>query len=147
MFVAWTWYFDSIFLSIRAFSWQYSECEHLPSVYFTDQICFNPLISCITFLYPLKMSEKCRFSDVFRGYKNVTLDINELKGCIFKCVCRINLIFWQDLPVSNSIRAFSWHVECEHLTNVYFTDQIFFIRLYLWVCLSHGLDILTGSSC
>ena len=33
----------------------------------------------VTFLYPLKTSEKRRFSDVFRGYKNVTLDINGLR--------------------------------------------------------------------
>ena len=31
-----------------------------------------------TFLYPLKTSENHRFSDVFRGYRNVTLDCNEL---------------------------------------------------------------------
>ena len=28
----------------------------------------------VTFLYPLKMSENQRFSDVFTGYRNVTLD-------------------------------------------------------------------------
>ena len=27
----------------------------------------------VTFLYPLKTSENIRFSDVFRGYRNVTL--------------------------------------------------------------------------
>ena len=36
-------------------------------------------MSNVKFLYPLKTSEKRRFSDVFRGYKNVTLDINGLK--------------------------------------------------------------------
>ena len=30
------------------------------------------------YIYPLKTSEKPTFSDVFRGYKNVTLDINGL---------------------------------------------------------------------
>ena len=40
---------------------------------------FNPLMSSVTFLYPLKTSEKLRFSDVFRGYKTVALDINGLK--------------------------------------------------------------------
>ena len=35
-------------------------------------------MSSVTFLYPLKISEKHRFSDVFRGYKNVKLDINRL---------------------------------------------------------------------
>ena len=34
-----------------------------------------------TFLYPLKASEKRRFSDVFKGYKNVTLDINGFHDC------------------------------------------------------------------
>ena len=36
-------------------------------------------MSSVTFLYLLKTSEKRRFYDVFRGYKNVTLDINEVK--------------------------------------------------------------------
>ena len=36
-------------------------------------------MSSVRFLYPLKKSEKLRFSDIFRGYKNVTLDINGLK--------------------------------------------------------------------
>ena len=31
------------------------------------------------FLYSLKTSEKLRFYDVFKGYKNVTLDINGLR--------------------------------------------------------------------
>ena len=35
-------------------------------------------MSSVTFLQPLKTSEKRRFSDVFRGYINVTLDINGL---------------------------------------------------------------------
>ena len=35
---------------------------------------FNPFQSNATFLYPLKTSENHRFSDVFRGYRNVTLD-------------------------------------------------------------------------
>ena len=34
----------------------------------------NPFYSSVTFLYPLKTSENQRFSDVFRGYRNVTLD-------------------------------------------------------------------------
>ena len=36
-------------------------------------------MSSVTFLYPLKTSENRRFSDVFRGYKKVTLDINGFK--------------------------------------------------------------------
>ena len=41
-------------------------------------ILFSPLMSSVTFSYPLKTSENLRFSDVFRGYKKVTLDINRL---------------------------------------------------------------------
>ena len=33
----------------------------------------NSYSSNVTFLYPLKTSENPRFSEVFRGYKNVTL--------------------------------------------------------------------------
>ena len=40
-------------------------------------------MSSATFLYPLKASEKRRFSDVFRGYKNVTLDIRERRQLVF----------------------------------------------------------------
>ena len=36
----------------------------------------NPLMSSVTFLYPLKTSEKHMLSHVFRRYKYVTLDIN-----------------------------------------------------------------------
>ena len=32
----------------------------------------------VPFLYPLKTSENQKFSDVFRGYKNKTLDSNGL---------------------------------------------------------------------
>ena len=35
---------------------------------------FNPFYSSVTFVYLLKTSENQRFSDVFRGYENVTLD-------------------------------------------------------------------------
>ena len=34
----------------------------------------NPFYSSVTFIYPLKTSESDRFSDVFRGYINVTLE-------------------------------------------------------------------------
>ena len=40
---------------------------------------FSPFQSSVTFLYPLKTSENQRFSDVFRGYRNVTQDQNGLK--------------------------------------------------------------------
>ena len=33
----------------------------------------NPYSPNATFLYPLKTSENLRFSEVFRGYRNVTL--------------------------------------------------------------------------
>ena len=35
-------------------------------------------MSSVTFLYRMKTSGKRMFSDVFKGYKNVTLDINGL---------------------------------------------------------------------
>ena len=44
------------------------------------KVAFSPLMSSVTFLYPLKTSEKRMFSDVFGRYKNVTLDINGLKN-------------------------------------------------------------------
>ena len=34
----------------------------------------NPFQFSVTFLYPLKTSENQRFTDVFRGFINVTLD-------------------------------------------------------------------------
>ena len=34
----------------------------------------NPFSSSVTLLYPLKTSKNLWFSDVFRGYRNVTLD-------------------------------------------------------------------------
>ena len=45
--------------------------------------CLNPYPPNVTFLYPLKTSENLRFSDVFRGYRNVTLGEHGLI-CIFK---------------------------------------------------------------
>ena len=53
---------------------------------------FNPLMSSVTFLYPLKTSENLRFSDVFKGYKNVTLDINGLiRSHFVKCDVTVTL--------------------------------------------------------
>ena len=46
-------------------------------------------MSSVTFLYPLKTSEKRRFSDVFRGFKNVTLDINGLSCKTFGVVPKL----------------------------------------------------------
>ena len=43
----------------------------------------NPFQSSVTFLYPMKTSENQRFSNVFRGYRNVTLDWNELNHVQF----------------------------------------------------------------
>ena len=37
---------------------------------------FNPIHANVLFLYPLKTSENQSFSDVFRGYRNVTLALN-----------------------------------------------------------------------
>ena len=38
----------------------------------------------VTFLYPLKTSKKPGFSDVFRGYRNVTLGEYGLKGLLLR---------------------------------------------------------------
>ena len=40
----------------------------------TASVIINPFYSSVTFLYPLKTSENQKFSDVFRGYRNATLD-------------------------------------------------------------------------
>ena len=39
----------------------------------------NPYSPNVTFLYPLKTSKNFRFSDIFRGYRNVTLGEYGLK--------------------------------------------------------------------
>ena len=38
------------------------------------------------FLYPLKVSENCRFSDVFRGHRNRPVARNGLKNVVWKTV-------------------------------------------------------------
>ena len=40
---------------------------------------FNPSSTNVSLLYPLKISENLRFSDVFRGYRSETSAENELK--------------------------------------------------------------------
>ena len=74
-------------------STDYHQCLHYPSghpkhikqsIIYSQQlhvsrICsreddFNPFLSNVTFLYPLKTSENHRFSEVFREYRNVTLE-------------------------------------------------------------------------
>ena len=57
-----------------SFSCPQTHCCHLKP---SGECYINPLMPCVTFLYPLK-TENLRFSDVFRGYKNVALDINRL---------------------------------------------------------------------
>ena len=39
---------------------------------------FNPFLTNVPLLYPLKISENRRFSDVLRGYRSGTLVANEL---------------------------------------------------------------------
>ena len=48
--------------------WKSLTCIDLIKVWY-----LNPYSPNVTFLYPLKTSENQRFSDVFRGYRNVTL--------------------------------------------------------------------------
>ena len=42
-------------------------------------ITLRPFMSSVTFLYPMKTSEKQRFSNVFMGYTNVTLAFVDMK--------------------------------------------------------------------
>ena len=64
---------------------------------------FNPFLSNIPFIYPLKTSENKRFSDVFRGYKKGTLETNGLMFFIvgkafvintFQCCCGLQIVYW-----------------------------------------------------
>ena len=52
-----------------------SVCDHSLD---TRLYLVNPYSPNVTFLYPMKTSENGRFSDVFRGYRNVTLGEYEL---------------------------------------------------------------------
>ena len=60
----------------RSFSRNLKTSKNVPCTNSLD-----PFESNVTFLYPplsLKTSENHRFSDIFRGYRNVTLDLNGL---------------------------------------------------------------------
>ena len=48
-----------------------------PVLFQTAEI-LNPLYSDVAFLYPLKISENLKFSDVFRGYRKATPGYNGL---------------------------------------------------------------------
>ena len=63
---------------------------------------FNPLMFSVTFLYPLKTSEKRRFSDVFRGYQNETLDINGLRKDIVLFIF-FSIVFFKSIQILKSI--------------------------------------------
>ena len=56
-------------LTIRKKFW-----KKVASVVSVINLTFYPFLSSVTFLYPVKTSENQRFSDVFRGNRNVTLD-------------------------------------------------------------------------
>ena len=47
--------------------------------FLSESFGINPYSPNVTFLYLQKTSENLRFSDVFRGYRNVTLGEYELK--------------------------------------------------------------------
>ena len=51
----------------------------------------NPFHASISFLYPLKTSEKLWFSNVFRGYRNETLTRNGFKIRDHHCVKRLRI--------------------------------------------------------
>ena len=48
--------------------------RHISQSVFLKWVMINPFESSVTFLYPLKTSENLWFSDVFRGYRNMSLD-------------------------------------------------------------------------
>ena len=68
----------------------------------------NPLMSSVTFLYPLKTSEKRRFSDVFRGYQNETLDINGLRKDIVLFIF-FSIVFFESIQILKSIPRYRVH--------------------------------------
>ena len=51
------------------------------------KIAINLFLTNVPLLYPLKTSEKLRFSDVFRGYRSGTLVENGLKNQNFSFSC------------------------------------------------------------
>ena len=55
------------------------ELLYISNFFSFDHDLLDPLMSSVTYLYFLKTSESICFSDVFRGYKNVTLDIKGLR--------------------------------------------------------------------
>ena len=72
-------------------------------------------MSSVTFLYLLKTSENRRFSDVFRGYKSVTLIINGLKGCIndiFSHIC------CGEISQIQKKTGIEWSISARHLKEV-----------------------------
>ena len=55
-------------------------CKSIDLFLYDRSIGLYPVGSSVTFLYPLKTSENLWFSDVFRGYGNMTLGLNGLMG-------------------------------------------------------------------
>ena len=64
-------------------------------------ISVNPYSPNFTFLYPLKTSENRRFSDVFRGYSNVTLGEYGLNSSI------INVWYVFNTPFHSHLKGFA----------------------------------------
>ena len=101
----------------------------------------NPLMSSVTFLYSQKTSENLRFSDVFRGCKKVTLDVNGLTviTCLFWAIFGTNHLcgFWKFWNCPCFTPAISTKLSKIHLGNL---SQI--------VCVSWGkkLSFLEGQS-
>ena len=72
-----------------------------------QKVSCNPYSSNVTFLYPLKTSENLLFSDIFRGYRNVTLGEYglSLKFVIsFCCSLLFNRVYFMILKDLDEIR-------------------------------------------
>ena len=86
----------------------------------TDVKLIKPYSPYVTFLHPLKTSENRRFSDVFRGYRNVTLGEYGLISLLTKAIGvefynRIDLLIYLLQSIQSTLKF------------IYETDQHFVI--------------------
>ena len=86
----------------------------------TDVKLIKPYSPNVTFLHPLKTSENRRFSDVFRGYRNVTLGEYGLISLLTEAIGvefynRIDLLIYLLQSIQSTLKS------------IYETDQHFVI--------------------
>ena len=82
----------------------------------------NPYSLNVTFLYPLKTSGNPRFSDIFRGYRNVTLGEYGLNALLFIQIARLRIsqkLFWSLINGIQYIIDDCWKITGIHLKFVY----------------------------